>query len=77
MRDTAEDRLAGPADVTDQLAALHAHQDALVARARAAGATWAQIAAVLGVSVQAVHKRYRDVKLDHTGRAWKNRRLPL
>ncbi|GAA2426382.1 sigma factor-like helix-turn-helix DNA-binding protein [Actinomadura vinacea] len=31
----------------------------LVRRARNAGATWVDIAAVLGVSKQAVHKKYR------------------
>jgi hypothetical protein len=36
----------------DQMAAV------LVRRARNAGCTWAQVAAALGVSRQAVHKRY-------------------
>jgi hypothetical protein len=77
VSDPNDETLAELADVTGQLGALHAHQDALVARARAAGASWARIAAALGVSAQAAHKRYRDVKLDRTGRAWKDRRLPM
>lgn len=72
-----DDVLAELADVTGQLAGLHARQDALVASARAAGATWTQVADALGVTAQAAHKRYRDVKLDHTGRAWRDRRLSL
>ncbi len=77
MSDRPEDYLAELVDVTGQLGALHARQDALVAQARAAGASWAHISAALGVSAQAAHKRYRDVKLDRTGRAWKDRRLPM
>lgn len=77
VTDQTEDALAALADVTGQLGALHARQDALVARARADGASWAQVAEALGVSAQAAHKRYRDVKLDRSGRAWKDRRLPL
>jgi hypothetical protein len=73
----ADDPLAELADVTGQLGELRARQDALVAAARAAGATWADVAEALGVSVQAAHKRYRDITLDRDGRAWKDRRLPL
>jgi hypothetical protein len=58
--DTTLDELA---TVAGEFAALHARQDLLVGRARHAGATWAQVAEALGVSVQAAHKRYRDVKL--------------
>ncbi|NIJ12146.1 DNA-binding XRE family transcriptional regulator [Saccharomonospora amisosensis] len=36
---------------------------ALVRRARNAGATWEDIAAALGVSKQAVHKKYRGNRL--------------
>jgi len=77
MTEPIDDVLGELADLTGQLADAHARQGALVARARAAGAAWAQVAEVLGVSVQAAHKRYRDVKLDHAGRAWRDRRLPL
>jgi hypothetical protein len=64
-------------DLTAQLAKLHTRQDVLVARARAAGATWTQVADALGVTPQAAHKRYRDLKLDRRGRPWRDRRLPL
>lgn len=44
------------------VAALHAEADrievVLVRRARNAGLTWAAIAATLGISRQAVHKKY-------------------
>lgn len=69
--------LAELVDVTGQLAKLHTRQDVLVARARAAGATWTQVADALGVTAQAAHKRYRDIKLDRHGRAWRDRRLPM
>jgi hypothetical protein len=77
MSDPIDGTLAELADITGQLGALRARQDALAAEARAAGASWAQVAEALGVSAQAAHKRYRDVKLDRDGRAWKDRRLPL
>jgi DNA-directed RNA polymerase specialized sigma24 family protein len=77
MHTADDDALAELADLTARLVELHARQDALVVRARAAGATWAQVADALGVTAQAAHKRYRDAKLDHTGRAWRDRRLPL
>ena len=36
----------------------NARTEVLVRRARNAGCTWAEVAAALGVSRQAVHKRY-------------------
>ncbi len=61
-------RLAADDDGPDPLGALRAaaavtaemerRQSALVRRARVRGATWAQIAEALGVSKQAVHKKY-------------------
>jgi DNA-directed RNA polymerase specialized sigma24 family protein len=77
MNDDAADLLAELADLTGQLGELRARRDTVVVEARTAGATWAQVADALGVSVQAVHKRYRDVRLDLHGRAWKEPRLPL
>jgi DNA-directed RNA polymerase specialized sigma24 family protein len=66
------------ADVVDQLTHLAKRRDALVARARAAGATWAELAAVLGVTVQAAHKRYRETRHDRdTGHAWREPPLPM
>ncbi|MCC3281095.1 hypothetical protein [Arthrobacter caoxuetaonis] len=37
---------------------LDGHEEVLVHRARVSGTTWAQIAEALGVSKQAVHKKY-------------------
>lgn len=61
-------RLAADDDGPDALGALRAaaavtsemerRQAVLVRRARVRGATWAQIAEALGVSKQAVHKKY-------------------
>jgi hypothetical protein len=55
-------RSADPLDALRQSAALRqrleGQEEALVHRARVAGATWAQIAEALGVSKQAVHKKY-------------------
>ncbi len=42
---------------------LEGHEEVLVHRARVAGATWAQIAEALGVSKQAVHKKYGGRRL--------------
>jgi DNA-directed RNA polymerase specialized sigma24 family protein len=42
---------------------LEGQEEVLVHRARVAGATWMQIAEALGVSKQAVHKRYGGRRL--------------
>lgn len=42
---------------------LEGHEEVLVHRARVAGATWTQIAGALGVSKQAVHKKYGGRRL--------------
>jgi hypothetical protein len=42
---------------------LEAQEEVLVHRARVAGATWTQIAGALGVSKQAVHKKYGGRRL--------------
>ncbi|MFF4173045.1 hypothetical protein [Streptomyces sp. NPDC001744] len=42
---------------------LEGQEEILVHRARAAGTTWAQIAQALGVSKQAVHKKYGGRRL--------------
>ena len=74
----ADDALAELTDAVEQLTALTAHRDLLVARARTAGATWAEIATTLGVTVQAAHKRYRTTRRDaDTGRTWREPPLPL
>ncbi|WP_186318938.1 hypothetical protein [Streptomyces sp. SAJ15] len=55
-------RNADPLDGLRQTAELRrrldGQEEALVRRARAAGATWARIAEALGVSRQAAHKKY-------------------
>lgn len=66
------------AELMGQLARLESRRDTLVARARLGGATWAQIGDVLGVSAQAAHKRYRDLRYDaKIGRAWREEQLSL
>ena len=42
---------------------LEGQEEILVHRARVAGATWAQIAGALGISKQAVHKKYGGRRL--------------
>ena len=44
--------------VRSEIAQLEARSDRLVRAARGAGATWKQIGDVLGVSLQAAHKRF-------------------
>lgn len=49
-----------------------------IARALAAGATWAEIAQSLGVTSQAAHKRYRWLRYsERTGEVWHERPLPI
>jgi len=56
---------------------LAAEQDFAVSRARAAGASWAEIANALGCSPQAAHKRYRWVgHSERTREVWHERPLP-
>jgi DNA-directed RNA polymerase specialized sigma24 family protein len=64
--------------VAAELADLEARQAALVAVARQAGASWREIAQVLGVSPQAAHKRYRHARVDpDSGRVWREPPLPI
>ena len=54
-----------------------AARDRAVAAAVTAGATWAEIAGVLGVSASAAHKRFRWVRVDRdTGVVWREPPLP-
>lgn len=53
-----DDELACVEDIPIIEAAIAVLADECVARARAAGASWTEIADRLGVSRQAVHKRY-------------------
>ena len=51
--------------------------DRAVAAALAGGATWAEIAGVLGVSASAAHKRFRWVRVDaESGVVWREPPLP-
>lgn len=66
------------AELTGRLARLESRRDTLVARARLGGATWAQVGDVLGVSPQAAHKRYSDLRYDSkTGRAWREQQMSM
>lgn len=75
----AEDLLLGDlAAATAQVAAAQARQVGLVALARAAGASWADIADAVGTSTQAAWRRWHDVRIDEaTGTTWREPRLPL
>lgn len=60
-----------------RLAVLETHRERAVAAAMAAGATWADIGAALGVSAQAAHKRYRWLHHSNlTGECWYEPPLP-
>ena len=63
--------------LTARLDALATERDRAVADATAAGAPWPEIAAALGVSTQAAHKRYRWLRHDPaTGALWHEPPLP-
>ncbi|GIG29481.1 hypothetical protein [Cellulomonas marina] len=53
-----EDPLRALAAVAELQREVHRTEATVVRRARVGGATWEQIAAALGVTRQAVHKRY-------------------
>ena len=53
-----EETLVALAATAEVMSEMEGVQAVLVRRARNEGATWAQIAAALGVSKQAVHKKY-------------------
>lgn len=57
---------------------LETEQITVIARAVHHGATWAEVAAMLNVSPQAAHRRYRHAKYDPASRkAWLEPPLPL
>ena len=63
--------------LTARLDALATDRDLAVAAAMAAGASWPEIAAALGVTTQAAHKRYRWLHADPaTGAVWHEPPLP-
>ncbi|MGV9672508.1 MULTISPECIES: hypothetical protein [unclassified Gordonia (in: high G+C Gram-positive bacteria)] len=49
------------AEVADRRRQLARDEEVAVRRARTAGLSWAEIGVVLGVSKQAMHKKYRRV----------------
>ncbi len=65
----------------EQLAVVRAAEadlERLIARALHWGASWAEIATVLGVTRQSAHERYRRLRYDPTnGLAWHEPPLPL
>ena len=64
--------------LTERLDELGRQRDLAVARALAAGATWAEIAQSLVCSPQAAHQRFRWVRQDErTGAVWHERPLPM
>jgi 16S rRNA G527 N7-methylase RsmG len=64
--------------LTARLETLSNERDLAVSRALAAGATWAEVAASLGCSPQAAHKRYRWVRhSERTGTVWHEHPLPI
>ena len=64
--------------VQSEIDRLEAERVALVARCGRWGATWSEIAAVLGVSTQAAHRRFRHARYDaSTGKGWLDPPLPL
>ena len=61
-----------------QISQLTVQQDLALSRARAAGASWAQIAKALGCSSHAAHKRYRWVRhSEQTLEVWHEHPLPI
>lgn len=72
-RNVAIGRLA---KVAVRLASVETDRDRAVAVAIDAGCTWAEIGDALGVSAQAAHKRFRDVRVNADGIVWREPRLP-
>jgi hypothetical protein len=64
--------------LTAKLDMLVAERELAIARAVAAGASWAEIGGSLGCSGQAAHRRYRWLRHnDRTGEVWHERPLPI
>ena len=64
--------------LTAQIEKLNTERELSIARAVAAGCTWAEIAARLGCTPQSAHRRYRWLRHDdRTGEVWHERPLPL
>jgi len=64
--------------LTTRIDNLTTDREMAIARAMAAGATWAEIAQSLGVTPQAAHKRHRWLRYSgRTGEVWHERPLPI
>ena len=64
--------------LTARIDNLSTDREMAIARAVAAGVTWAEIAHALGVTPQAAHKRYRWLRYsERTGEVWHERPLPI
>ncbi len=59
MKDPQGNPLSALAEIAKRRRELDSEEYLLVMRARTAGVTWQGIAAALGVSKQAVHKKFR------------------
>ncbi len=76
-KDSGRHALDLVASLTADIDTLATERDTAIARAVAAGATWAQIGAALGVSAQGAHKRYRWLRHSTTtGETWHEPPLP-
>ena len=65
-------------DATRRLRQAEIDVETAVARSMHWGATWVDVAAALGVTPQAAHKRFRHVRYDPaSGRAWREPPLPI
>jgi FixJ family two-component response regulator len=63
--------------LTARLATVSVERDRAIAQAIADGVSWPEIAAALGVSTQAAHKRYRWLRIDpDSGATWHEPPLP-
>jgi DNA-binding NarL/FixJ family response regulator len=64
--------------LTVQIEKLNGERELSIARAVAAGSTWAEIAQRLGCTPQSAHRRYRWLRHNEkTGEVWHERPLPI
>jgi len=71
------DPLARITAITERIAELDHEREAAIRQAIDAGATWATVAAALGVSTQAAHKRFRWLRHSPiNGETWYEPPLP-
>jgi DNA-binding NarL/FixJ family response regulator len=64
--------------LTAQIEKLNSERELAIARAMAAGQTWAAIASCLGCTPQSAHRRYRWLRHNEkTGEVWHERPLAI